>query len=126
MELLRSGNRALNIIKGILISFLFTIVILTIFSVLLVYTDLHEATIKPVIIITTGISILIGSSIGTRKSKKNGLINGSIIGGTYIFIIYLISSIANWNFKINLLSFAMIVIGIICGIFGGIIGVNTK
>ena len=126
MELLKSNNGVFNILKGIIIAFLFTIVMLTIFSILLVYTDLQETTIKPVIITTTGISILIGSSIGTRNFKKNGLINGSIIGGTYIFVLYLISSIANSNFQINLISTIMIAVGIVGGIFGGIIGVNTK
>lgn len=126
MEFLKSENRFINILKGVLISFLFTLIFLTIFSLLLVYTNLSEDTIKPVIITITGISILIGSSFGTRKFKKNGLINGGIIGGTYILILYLISSIANSNFQIDLISTIMILIGVIGGILGGIIGVNTK
>ena len=126
MEFLKSENRFINILKGVLISFLFTLIFLTIFSLLLVYTNLSEDTIKPVIITITGISILIGSSFGTRKFKKNGLINGGIIGGTYILILYLISSSANSNFQIDLIATIMILIGVIGGILGGIIGVNTK
>ena len=126
MDLLKSENRVINIIKGIIISLIFTIVMLTIFSVLLVYTDLSERTIKPVIITITGISILIGSSMGTRKIKKNGLINGGIIGSTYILTLYIISSIINSSFQINLISVIMISVGIVGGIFGGIIGLNTR
>ena len=126
MEFLKSENRFINILKGVLISFLFTLIFLTIFSLLLVYTNLSEDTIKPVIITITGISIFIGSSFGTRKFKKNGLINGGIIGGTYILILYLISSSANSNFQIDLISTIMILIGVIGGILGGIIGVDTK
>ena len=126
MEFLKSENRFINILKGVLISFLFTLIFLTIFSLLLVYTNLSEDTIKPVIMTITGISILIGSSFGTRKFKKNGLINGGIIGGTYILILYLISSSANSNFQIDLIATIMILIGVIGGILGGIIGVNTK
>ena len=88
MELLKSQNSIVNIIKGILISFLFTFVALTIFSSLLTFTNLSEATIRPVIIVVTGIGILLGSSIATRKIKKNGLINGATIGGIYIILIY--------------------------------------
>ena len=60
------------------------------------------------------------------KIRKNGLINGGIIGGAYILIIYLISSILNWKFGLEIQSIIMIVIGMIFGILGGIIGVNKK
>ena len=51
-----------NIFKGIGISIIFTIICLLIFSLILAYTNIREETIRPVIIIVTGISILIGSS----------------------------------------------------------------
>ncbi len=101
MEFLKSEKPVINILKGTLIAFSFTIFSLTIFSSLLVYTNLSEEIIKPVIITVTGISILIGSSIGTKKLKRNGLINGAIIGVAYILLIYLISSAVNGNFLLN-------------------------
>lgn len=123
MEVLETNNNHLfSIIKGTLIAFFVTIIALMFFSILLVYTELSEETIKPVIITITGISILIGSSIGTKKLKKNGLINGAIIGILYILIIYIISSILNSNFAINLMSLIMIGIGLI----GGILGRNNR
>lgn len=126
MNFLKSEKQSMCIIRGVLISFLFTICMLTIFSILLVYTNLSEETIKPVIITITGISILIGSSIGTRKLHKNGLISGGIIGSSYILMLYLISSIISSNFAINWISVIMIIIGLIGGIFGGIVGVNAR
>jgi len=54
------------------------------------------------------------------------MINGAIIGGSYILILYLISSILNWKFGLNIQSIIMIVVGMIFGILGGIIGVNRK
>ncbi len=126
MEIFENKNPIIGIIKGTLISFLVTLIALTVFSVLLVYTDLSEDTIKPVIITVTGISILIGSSIGTRKIRKNGLITGGGIGAIYILIIFCISSIMNSSFSLNLVSAIMIGVGIVGGVLGGIIGVNTK
>lgn len=126
MEMFENNNTIISIIKGTAISFLVTIIALTVFAVLLTYTELSENTIKPVVITVTGISILIGSSIGTRKIRKNGLITGGIIGFLYIFIIYVISSALNTNFAIDWVSAIMIGVGIVGGIFGGIIGVNTK
>ena len=126
MEFIEKNNVVFSIVKGIFIAFLVTIITLIIFSVILVNTDLSEETIKPVIITITGISILVGSSIGTRKIKKNGIFNGAIIGGIYILSIYIISSIMSSNFSLNLASLMMIIIGMVGGVFGGILGVNSK
>lgn len=115
-----------NIAKGVGIAFLVTVVLLLIFAGLLTYTEISESMTNPVIIIITAISILIGSSIGNLKIKKNGLVNGALIGGIYIFTIYLISSILNWKFGLEIQSIIMIVIGMVFGILGGIIGVNKK
>ena len=116
----------INIAKGVGIALITTLILLIIFAVVLTYTQVSETVINPVIIVITAISILIGSSIGNIKIRKNGLINGAIIGGTYIFIIYLISSILNWKFGLEIQSIIMIIIGMIFGVLGGIIGVNKK
>ncbi len=115
-----------NIAKGVGISLLTTFILLLIFAAILTYTEISETIINPVIIIITAISILIGSSIGNIKMKKNGLLNGALIGGIYIGTIYLISSILNWKFGLEIQSIIMIIIGMIFGILGGIIGVNKK
>ena len=116
----------INILKGVGISLIATVIMLIIFSIILTYTNIQERTRNPVIMIITAISILIGSSLGNIKIKKNGLINGGIIGGIYILIIYLISSILNWKFSLNIQSIIMIITAVIFGILGGIIGVNRK
>lgn len=115
-----------NIFKGIGISIIFTIICLLLFSLILAYTNISEETITPVIIIVTGISILIGSSIGNINIKKNGILNGGLVGGGYILILYLISSLLNVRFSLNMQSIIMIIVGIVFGILGGIIGVNKK
>lgn len=122
----KSRETIKNIFKGIGISMIFTITCLLIFSLILAYTNIGEETITPVIIIVTGISILIGSSIGNIKIKKNGILNGALIGGGYILILYLISSLLNVRFSLNIQSIIMIIVGIVFGIFGGIIGVNKN
>lgn len=115
-----------NIFKGTGISLLITFIMLIIFSIILTYTNVSENTITPVILIVTAISILIGSSIGNIKLQKNGILNGALVGGAYILILYLISSLLNWKFSLNIQSIIMIIVGIIFGIFGGIVGVNKK
>jgi putative membrane protein (TIGR04086 family) len=114
------------IIKGVIISIISTLIFLFIFSILLTYTNISENLINPFIIIITAISILIGSSIGNLNMKKNGLLNGAIIGGIYLISIYLISGIMSQNFILTTQSIIVIILGIICGMLGGIIGVNKN
>ena len=120
------NNFFVNLIKGVGIAFIFTIILLIIFSAILTFTNINENVINPVIITITGISILIGSSIANNKIKKNGLLNGALVGAIYILIIYIISSLLNWRFGLNLQSLIMIVVGMIFGMLGGIIGVNKN
>lgn len=122
----KENKFAVNIVKGVFIALIATFILLIIFSIILTYSNVKEDVINPVIIVITAISILIGSSISSIKIGKNGLLNGGIIGGTYILIIYIISSILNWKFGLDLQSIIFIIVGIIFGILGGIIGVNKR
>ena len=115
-----------NILKGVIISFLCTLLLLLIYAIILTYTDFSESSIVPVIMIISSISILIGSSIGNYKIKKGGMANGALIGMLYFIIIYLLSSIINMNFEISMQVCILVLTGIIFGILGGIIGVNKK
>lgn len=122
-----SENKSyIHILKGVGFSLLATFILLFIFAIILTYTSVSEDTITPVIIVVTAISILIGSSMASGKIKKNGLLNGAFVGGIYLLVIYLISSILNWNFSFNLQSIIMIIVGMFFGVLGGIIGVNRK
>ncbi len=114
------------ILKGVAISIIMTLIFLFIFSIILTYTNVSEKLITPFIIIITAISILIGSSIGNTKMRKNGLLNGALIGGIYLVLIYLISSIISQNFILTMQSIIVIITGMICGMAGGIIGINKK
>lgn len=123
-SLSESGNNIKKIIKGSIISIIITLVGLVIFASLLTYTSIAENTIPAVTIIITIISILIGSSLCMSTVKKNGIINGVLIGLIYISFIYILSSIIEGNFELNLKSIIMIIGAIIAGAIGGIIGVN--
>jgi putative membrane protein (TIGR04086 family) len=104
-----------SIVKGILISYGITFCLILIYSALLTYTNIQENTISPVILIITAISILIGSSIGSNKINKHGILNGGIIGFTYIMILYIISSLTQIGFTLNMYAVLMIIFSILAG-----------
>lgn len=119
-------NNLFKIFKGSLISIIFTLILLFIFSIILTFTSISETVITPVIIVISAISILIGSSISTMKIKKNGFINGLFVGLIYMLLIYISSSLINSGFALNMNSIIMIFSGVVAGIIGGIVGVNIK
>ena len=121
-----SKENLIRIIKGSGIALGITILSLFIFAILLTYTNIQENTMIPVVIIITAVSILIGSSLSTLRIKKNGLLNGALVGVIYILLIYIISSLTGSGFSLNIMSFIMLVSSIIAGMIGGIIGVNLN
>ena len=120
------NKNLISIFKGVLISLGTTFILLIIFAALLTYTNIQESVITPVIIVITAISLLIGSTIGNNRVQKNGLLNGAMVGLIYILLLYLISSILNGNFAINIASIIMIVVSMFLGTLGGVIAVNRK
>lgn len=117
-------KKVIAILKGCLFAMVFSIILLTIYALLLANTTISENTIMPVVLTITGISILMGGTISSRKMKKNGLIYGGIVGLVYVLTLYLASSISIVGFSLSANSFIMLAVGVITGIIGGIIGVN--
>lgn len=60
----------------------------------------------------------------SRTKKEKGIIYGSLLGATYILILYLLSSLITLDFSISIASLIFIILGILGGAIGGIIGVN--
>lgn len=127
VDITKDKNRnAINILKGSIISILLTLILLTIYSALLSFTNISENTMTPVVLVMTGISILIGSSMSSINIKKQGMLNGGLVGLIYMLFIYTLSSIFLVGFELNLNCILMIIIGIITGMLGGIMGVNLS
>ena len=121
-----SNKNWLQVVKGLIISYILTFILLFLFSLILTYTNVGENTIAPVIIVITVISILIGSSICGVKIRKNGIIYGGIMGLLYIFLLYMISSMIQTGFGLNVYAIIMMVLSVVAGMIGGIVGVNLK
>ena len=115
-----------KIIKGSVIAIVFSFIALTIYAAVLSFTSISESTMVPVIIVITGISVLIGSSISAMHIKNRGIINGGVVGLIYMLLIYILSSVFLVNFSININSIIMIIVALLTGMIGGIIGVNMS
>ncbi len=113
-----------RIIKGSVTAIIVSLILLFIYASLLSYTNISETTMTPVVITISGVSILIGSTISSLKIKKQGMLNGALVGLIYILFIYILSSILLTGFEINIKSLIMMAVSTFAGMIGGIIGVN--
>lgn len=120
----KMNKNVIKVIKGSLFSIIISIIFLLIYASLLTYTNISETTMTPVVITISGISILIGSSISSFKIKKQGMLNGALVGLIYMLFIYILSSILITGFMVDTNSIIMIAVGMVAGMIGGIIGVN--
>ena len=77
-------NNLLKIAKGSIVSIIITLVALLITSIILTYTNVPESTIPWIIITISAVSILIGSILSSLYIKKNGLLNGGLVGAIYM------------------------------------------
>ena len=120
------NNSVVKVIKGSAIAIILTLIFLSIYAALLSATNISETTMVSVVLVITGISILIGSSMSTVSIKSQGMLNGFLVGLIYIAVLYIISSIMLVGFEFNLNSVIMLIVGAVTGMIGGVIGVNIK
>ena len=113
-----------NFIRELIIAVLLSVILMFILSIILSSTSVSENIIKPATIGIVTLSLMIGAFRISKSKKEKDILNGSILGIIYMFILYLISSFVNFEFSLSISSIIMIVIGIIGGAIGGIIGVN--
>ncbi len=125
-DLTKEEKNIIRLIKGGISSIIISVILLFIYAIILTYTAVPESTMPLVITVVIGISILIGSSISSMKIKKNGFINGGVVGLIYMLFLYISSSMALSGFSMNLNTLILIISGIVVGMIGGIIGVNIK
>ena len=122
----KSNSNLIKITKGSAIAIILSLIFLTIYAAILSFTSVSETTMVPVVLVLTGISILIGSSMSSISIKKQGIINGGLVGLIYVLFLYIVSSIAGIGFGLNMNAIIMLVVGVITGMIGGVIGVNIK
>lgn len=122
----RKNGVVISLIKGLLFSFLLTMIFFIIFALLLTYTDLSEGYIPIVNSIIMVVSIAVGGIVISSNIMNKGWLNGAILGLLYVFIFVICGSIIFKSFNPNIYMFSKLGIGLISGAIGGMIGVNIK
>ncbi len=111
-------------LKNLLLSILISIVLLVILSIIMSNTSMNDNILNPIVIGIVTFSLLVSAFNMTRTKKEKGIVFGSLLGFSYIIILYIISSIALMDFSLSISSLFFIILGILGGAVGGIMGVN--
>jgi putative membrane protein (TIGR04086 family) len=119
-------NKNIYLLKGLLLAYIITCILILVFSILLTYSSLRENKMPLVNTIIMVISVTSGSVYVAKMVKEKGWINGGIIGMAYYLILIMLNFIFLKPLVLDIFSISKLVLACIIGIIGGIIGINIS
>lgn len=116
----------LVIAKGVLVSFIASFILATIFSFTAALSDhdFLESYQDYLIAIITMTGIFIGSMCAAKRAESKGLLIGVTVGAVYMLISVAIGAIMNGEFVAPMLLGSKLAAAGLAGMLGGFIGVN--
>ena len=112
--------------KNIFLSFLITVGILFIVSIIAVFTNMPDAAVSITVSIVTYVCVGFCGFRAAKCEKKSGLVIGALSGIFYALLLFLIGSVAFMKFSFNISILLSIAICGLAGAIGGIAGVNLS
>lgn len=114
----------LAVLKGVITAIFVTLVGVLIFAFVIKMTGISSSAIRPVNQVIKSVSIFVGTLLGLKKNKSKGLVKGVLIGLFYAIISFVLFSILNKSFALNItllidivfLSAIGAILGIICSL----------
>ena len=113
-------------LKGVLISYIISIVLLLLVSVIATYAAMPEAQIRIAVNIVTAVSLIICGFRAARRARRMGLVNGAAAGLIYTILLYVVGSLITRELSFTLSTVTTLILGFICGGLGGVMGLNMR
>ncbi|MDO4300697.1 MAG: TIGR04086 family membrane protein [Clostridia bacterium] len=120
------SSPVIALFKGILISYIITMLVFIIFALLITYTDISEKHIGTVIRITTAIVCILSGFITAGSANKGGLIWGIISGISYVIIMCIVGYLLLPDYSITSKLIVSLMLAVAGGGLGGVVGINLK
>ncbi len=124
-----SVSTASSFLKGlkfIFVSYVISIALIALVSAIVVYTDAPEAICIPSVRVVTFFGAFLASFLTARGITSRGWPTGALIAGLYIALLMLFGVAMLGADIFTLHNLTMILFGVISGMAGEIIGVNTS
>ena len=118
------GRTILKSVKFTVISYIMSIILLAVVAVIVVYTDVSEKISVPSVRVITLLGAFISALLTSKNSSSKGWLCGILTGAFNVAVLMSIGAFltdASLFTKSNLI---LVSLGGMCGMIGGIIGVN--
>lgn len=116
-------SHLIQIAKAVVLSVLFCVVAVLIFSVVLQFASLSESVIKPVNQCIKAFAILFGCFFALKGEK--GWLKGIVSGLLTVMLTYLVFAMVGGDFSLSWLILAELAFGAVAGLLSGIVAVNV-
>ena len=120
------GFSIVPLLKGAIIAFVITLIVFTIFSLLVAYAGFPESAINVISILTALLSVFLSGLNVSKKAKSAGWLTGCLTAAVYMLIFYVVTGLVFCDFSVKLYTLVMFLICILAGGVGGMIGINMK
>lgn len=115
-----------GILKGVLASFLATLVCMLILTAVCYFGNISDALLGVLVFLASVACVLLGGVLVSKSAGKSGLLHGLLLGAGYFLVILLLS----WLFRKGIqmdMHLLTLLFGSLCGgMLGGVLGVNAK
>lgn len=122
----KNRDNKIYLLKGILLGFIITIVLILVFSILMMLTSLRETSIPLLNNIAMIFSIAISSIYAANKIKDKGWLHGGLVGLGYYLVLIVLNLIFVRPFLLDLISGTRLILATVTGVIGGMIGINLS
>jgi len=119
------ARTSLKSLKFIIISYLISVILLAVLAVVIVYTDVSESISVPAVKSIKLFAAFLSAFLTSRSCNSKGWLCGIITGTINVALLIFIGTLlvdGSFFKKSNIL---LVAFGGICGMIGGIIGVNS-
>lgn len=113
-----------NIIKGVMISIILTMLLLLILSFIMMIFELSEGNYNLIFGIVSSISLAVGAVIAAKYNQSKGWLTGLTIGLIFFIFLLFLSSLINGGFSLEKQEFYRLLINLSIGTVAGMLGVN--
>lgn len=115
----------ISIIEGVFRGFFLTLAVLLIYAVCAHFVQVNESITSILIIVATLLSVVYGSIYASRKTGKNGWLNGLLVAVLYLLIFYIVALISqSRDAALTLNDLARFAICAFVGVLAGMLGIN--
>lgn len=118
-------KNVLAAVRGVIISLVLSFVLFAVLAAVMLWSGMGEEFAGTLTIAVSVISILTGSFIAARRIGERGWLYGAVCGLVYYLIVYICALSAMMEFNFSTKTLIMFAVGVLCGMIGGMIGVNS-